>query len=127
VAGFAIQKALARKHGRGRRTGAELAKLIVVLGPKGGTGKTLTASNLAVCLQQAGQRVALVDLDLQFGDIALSMGLSPERTIHDLVLSAGTLDAEKLDDFLTEHPSGVKTLLAPSRPDYASAVTVELA
>jgi pilus assembly protein CpaE len=123
---FAIQKGLARKQSHRASTRVDRAKLIVVLGPKGGTGKTLTASNLAVCLQQAGERVALVDLDLQFGDVALSMGLSPERTIHDLVLSAGTLDAEKLEDFLTVHSSGVKALLAPSRPDYAGSVTVEL-
>jgi len=121
---FAIQKALARKHG-GRRSGADLGKLIVVLGPKGGTGKTLTASNLAVALQELGQRVALVDLDLQFGDIGLCMGLSPDKTIHDLVVAGGTLDHGKLEDFLTDHESGVRVLLAPSRPDYASAVTVE--
>jgi pilus assembly protein CpaE len=123
---FAIQKGLARKQGRGAHASFHLARLVVVLGPKGGTGKTLTASNLAVSLQKSGLRTVLVDLDLQFGDVALSMGLSPERTIHDLVLSGGSLDAEKLEDFLTEHPSGVKALLAPSRPDYASAVTVEL-
>ena len=121
---FAIQKALARKHG-GRRSGADLGRLIVVLGPKGGTGKTLTASNLAVALQEFNQRVVLVDLDLQFGDIGLCMGLSPEKTIHDLVVAGGTLDHGKLEDFLTDHESGVRVLLAPSRPDYASAVTVE--
>jgi pilus assembly protein CpaE len=96
-----------------------------VLGPTGGTGKTLTASNLSVALQEQGQRVALVDLDLQFGDIGLCMGLSPDKTIHDLVVAGGTLDTGKLEDFLTDHESGVKVLLAPSRPDYASAVTVE--
>ena len=83
---FAIQKALARKQGGSRRAGTEQSRLVVVLGPKGGTGKTLTASNLAVALAGTGQRVALVDLDLQFGDIGLCMGLSPEKTIHDLVV-----------------------------------------
>jgi len=122
---FAIQKALARKSG-GRRSGAELGRLIVVLGPKGGTGKTLTAANLSVALREAGHRVALVDLDLQFGDIALCMGLSPDKTIHDLVASGGTLDEGKLEDFLTEHSTGVRALLAPSRPDYASSVSVEM-
>ncbi len=123
---FAIQKALARKSGGVLRSGADLGRLIVVLGPKGGTGKTLTAANLAVALQEAGNRVALVDLDLQFGDVALCMGLSPDKTIHDLVASGGTLDHGKLEDFLTEHESGVRALLAPSRPDYASAVSVEM-
>ena len=121
---FAIQKALARHQGHQGRSW-DLGQLIVVLGPKGGTGKTLTATNLAVAMQQAGRRVAVVDLDLQFGDVALSMGLPPDRTIHDLVLTGGTLDEGKLDDFLMLHPSGVKVLLAPNRPDYASAISVQ--
>jgi pilus assembly protein CpaE len=122
---FAIQKALARRQG-GKGRGFELGRLVVVLGPKGGTGKTLTSANLAVALQESGKRVALVDLDLQFGDIALIMGLPPDQTIHDLVLAGGTLDAEKLNDFMMIHPSGVRVLLAPQRPDYASSVSVEL-
>ena len=122
---FAIQKALARHQGNKGRSW-DLGRLIVVLGPKGGTGKTLTATNLAVAMQQAGKQVAVVDLDLQFGDVALSMGLPPDKTIHDLVLTGGTLDEGKLDDFMMLHPSGVKVLLAPNRPDYASAVSVEI-
>jgi pilus assembly protein CpaE len=66
----------------------------------------------------------MIDLDLQFGDLALAMGLRPERTIYDLVRSGGSLDAEKLDDFLVEHPSGVRALLAPVRPDQAAVITV---
>jgi len=123
---FAIQKAIARRSGSLTPGGVDLARLICVLGPKGGTGKTLTAVNLSVALQELGQRVVLVDLDLQFGDVALTMGLAPEKTIYDLALAGGTLDATKLDDFLTTHPSGVKALLAPSRPDHASAISVEL-
>ena len=123
---FAIQKAIARRSGSLTPGGVDLARLVCVLGPKGGTGKTLTAVNLAVALQGMGERVVLVDLDLQFGDVALTMGLAPEKTVYDLALSGGTLDANKLDDFLTIHASGVKALIAPSRPDHASAVTVEL-
>jgi pilus assembly protein CpaE len=122
---FSIQKALARHEGNKGRSW-ELGRLVVVLGPKGGTGKTLTATNLAVAMQQAGSHVAVVDLDLQFGDVALSMGLPPDKTIHDLVLTGGTLDADKLNDFLALHPSGVKVLLAPNRPDYASAISIEV-
>jgi pilus assembly protein CpaE len=66
----------------------------------------------------------MIDLDLQFGDLALAMGLRPERTIYDLVRSGGSLDAEKLEDFLVEHPSGVRALLAPVRPDQAAVITV---
>jgi pilus assembly protein CpaE len=77
-----------------------------------------------VALAQEGVRVALVDLDLQFGDLALAMGLRPERTIYDLVRSGGSLDAEKLDDFMVEHSSGARVLLAPVRPDQAAVITV---
>ena len=121
---FAIQKVIARRQGAEKvDTGG---RLIVVLGPKGGTGKTLVATNLAVGLQEAGERTVIVDLDLQFGDVALCMGLDPNATIHDLALAEGSMDAEKLDRFLVEHPSGVRALLAPRRPDHASVVTVEL-
>jgi pilus assembly protein CpaE len=49
--------------------------------------------------------------------------MSPERTLYDLVRSGGSLDAEKLEDFLTVHPSGIRALLAPARPDQAGVVT----
>src|SRR5436190_5553356 len=67
--GFALQKAIARKQGVGAAAGVALSPMIVVLGPKGGTGKTVTSSNLAVSLADAGHKVAIVDLDLQFGDV----------------------------------------------------------
>ena len=124
--GFAIQKLFARRTQTTGVGGIDLARLVCVLGPKGGTGKTLTSTNLAVGLAEAGKQVALIDLDLQFGDVALTMGLAPETTIYDLALSGGTLDVTKLNDFLAKHESGVRALLAPSRPDQASTVTVEL-
>jgi pilus assembly protein CpaE len=96
-----------------------------VLGLKGGSGKTLTAANLAVGLANDGHRVTIVDLDLQFGDVGLALGLPPHPTIYDLVSSGGSLDAEKLEDFLVPHPSGARALLAPSRPDQAGLVTSE--
>jgi pilus assembly protein CpaE len=121
---FALQKAIARKAGEAGVSGGT-APLICVLGPKGGTGKTLTATNLAVALQQQGSRVVVVDIDLQFGDVGLCLGLDPENTIYDLVRVGGSLDEEKLSDFLVTHPSGVRVLLAPTRPDQAALVTVE--
>jgi pilus assembly protein CpaE len=121
---FTVEKALARRSGVAS-TGARLGTMISVLGLKGGSGKTLTAVNLAVALATAGHRVTIVDLDLQFGDVGLALGLRPERTVHDLMSSGGSLDAEKLEDFLVEHPSGVRALLAPARPDQAGTVTVE--
>jgi pilus assembly protein CpaE len=121
---FALEKALARKSGSiAAATG--MGQLIAVLGPKGGIGKTLTAANLSVSLALEGASVALVDLDLQFGDLGLSMGLPPNHTIFDLVLSGGSLDEAKVKGYLTPHPSGVEVLLAPVRPDQASSITID--
>lgn len=120
---FTIQKALARRGGA-RVRGSDTGRLVVVLGPKGGTGKTLTSTNLAVAMQEAGERVAIVDLDLQFGDIALCMGLPPGKTIYDVAASSH-IDAAALDAHMATHVSGVRALLAPSRPDQSSAVSVE--
>jgi pilus assembly protein CpaE len=122
---FTVEKALARARGEQPATGKKLGRMICVLGLKGGGGKTLTASNLAASLADKGHTVALVDLDLQFGDVGLALGVSPDRTLYDLVRSGGSLDAEKLEDFLTVHPSGVRTLLAPARPDQAGVVTAD--
>ncbi len=122
---FSLQKALARKLGSAVATGVAVGPMICILGPKGGTGKTLTATNLAAGLAGAGYRVALVDLDLQFGDVGLAMGLTPDKTIYDLAKSGGSLDSDKIEAYLAEHESGARVLLAPTRPDQASAITVD--
>jgi len=121
---FTLQKVIARRKGLSM-PGRASAPLIAVLGPKGGTGKTLIATNLAVALAQRDANVVLVDLDLQFGDIGLALGLSPERTMYDLMKAGPPFDHEKLDRHLIRHSSGVKVLIAPTRPDQASAVSIE--
>jgi pilus assembly protein CpaE len=122
---FTLQKAIARKAGGAESATFSRAPLICVLGPKGGTGKTLTSTSLSVALAEAGKSVALVDLDLQFGDVGLCMGVAPETTIFDLVRTGGSLDEEKLNGFMLTHSTGVKLLLAPARPDHAAVVSVE--
>jgi len=124
---FALEKAVARRRGtpvtpHGK---SKTGRMICVLGLKGGSGKTLTVANVAVALASAGKRVAIVDLDLQFGDVGLALGLTPERTIFDLVRAGGTLDAQKLYDFMAVHETGVRVLLAPVRPDQAGVVSPE--
>jgi pilus assembly protein CpaE len=123
---FEIHKLLARKQRVNVLAPGEGSRLTCILGPKGGTGKTLTSTNLAVSLAQRGAKVALIDLDLQFGDVALCLGLPPEKTVYDLAQSPGALDWDKLEAFLPRHSSGVYTLIAPRRPDQASAVGAEL-
>jgi len=121
---FTLQKVIARRKGLAV-PGKAAAPLIAILGPKGGTGKTLIATNLSVALAQRDANVVLVDLDLQFGDIGLAMGLSPERTMYDLMKAGPPFDHEKLDRHLIQHSSGVKVLIAPTRPDQASAVSID--
>jgi pilus assembly protein CpaE len=120
---FALEKAVARKRGTIETT--DQAAMICMLGPKGGTGKTLTSCNLAVSLALAGKKTVLIDLDLQFGDVGIALGLSPDRTIYDLVRAGGSLDTEKLDTFLTTHSSGLRVLLGPTRPDQAGLIGVD--
>jgi pilus assembly protein CpaE len=122
---FALQKAVARRSGATAAPADPGGGLVCILGPKGGTGKTLTSVNLSIALADEGQRVTIVDLDLQFGDVGLALGLAPERTIYDLATSGGGLDSDKVGAFLTEHSSGARALLGPTRPDHASAITVE--
>jgi pilus assembly protein CpaE len=122
---FALQKAMARKHGEGVATGVALSPMIVVLGPKGGTGKTVTTANLAASLAGDGKKVTVVDLDLQFGDVGLALGLTPEKTIYDLAKAGGSLDSDKIEAYLVKHESGARVLMAPTRPDHAGAIRTE--
>jgi len=122
---FVLEKAVARRAGTPTAT-KDCGRLICVLGPEGGIGKTLTASNLSASLVETGASVTVVDVDLQFGDVGLALGLRPDRTIYDLARSAGSIDAEKLDAYLATHESGVRALLAPTRPDQAGVVTPDL-
>jgi pilus assembly protein CpaE len=118
---LALAKAVARRDSEAVATAH--GRVITVLGPKGGTGKTLVSTNLAVALSTGEGRAVVVDLDLQFGDVGLAMGMRPERTMYDLALSGGAPDKTKLDGYLAEHSSGAAALLAPTRPDQAPAVT----
>jgi pilus assembly protein CpaE len=122
---FAIRKAVTRNRTANDR-GNEDGQLICVLGSKGGVGKTVAASNLGAALATRGKRTVLIDLDLQFGDVALALGLAPETTLFDLAVSGGSLDADKLDDFMLRHPSGLRVLAAPARPDQAVSVTAQM-
>jgi pilus assembly protein CpaE len=101
------------------------AEVIVVFSGKGGVGKTLIATNLAVALAEQNQRVALVDLDLQFGDIGVMFNLDHSRSITELVDGSSGMDAETVSEVLATGPSGVRVLLAPISPELADLVTAE--
>jgi MinD-like ATPase involved in chromosome partitioning or flagellar assembly len=111
---FALRKAaMANSTGR---TG----KVLTVFSPKGGSGKTVLATNIAVAAARAKVDTLLVDLDLQFGDAALALGVSPRATITDLAGSSGEIDSEKLKTFVCPGPTASLSLLAaPTRPEDA--------
>jgi MinD-like ATPase involved in chromosome partitioning or flagellar assembly len=114
---FAIRKAAKAA------TGSELAKVITVFSPKGGSGKTVLATNLAAAAARKGVNTLLIDLDLQFGDSALSLAVTPRATIFDLATSSGIVDVEKLKAFVsTDQRTGLDLLAAPRRPEEADAV-----
>lgn len=130
--GAEIKSALLEALGKAERRGgsqkdaatqAPTGEVITVLSMKGGVGKTVVATNIAVALASLDKSVVLVDLDLQFGDVGIMLGLEPTQTIVGAVQSGERLDAAMLQGFLLEHASGVQVLLAPLSPEDAEIVT----
>ena len=98
-------------------------QVITVFSGKGGVGKTTISVNLASALATlTNEKVAVVDLDLQFGDVSLMMDVNAKVTIADLTQEIDTIDAERIEDYLLSHKSGVKILAAPNRPEEAELV-----
>ena len=104
--------------GAGRSPG----RVVTVFSSKGGCGKTFLSTNLAVALGRNGAEVALVDLDLHFGDVAIMLHLFPSHTIYDATQSP-ELDALTVKSFLTHHDSGIWTLVAPTEPTVADTIS----
>jgi pilus assembly protein CpaE len=120
---FAVRKAAHAGRRAKARQGRD-GRIVTVFCPKGGTGKTVMATNLATALAKYHtKRTLLLDLDLQFGDAAIMLGIEPDKTIQDLVTAPGELDPEKLAGYTTRHASGLDVLPAPVRPEDAELVT----
>jgi pilus assembly protein CpaE len=99
-------------------------QVIGIFSPKGGSGRTTIAANLAIAIkQQTGARVVLLDANLQFGDVGVLMNLNPKtRSIVDLA-DGGEPDVDLVESVLIEHSSGVRALLAPPTPEGADLIT----
>lgn len=101
--------------GEAEAMGPALGRIISVVSPKGGSGKTMLSTNLAVGLaEEAPNGVVLVDLDLQFGDTSSALGLRPQYSIIDVIKAGG--DATTTKAFLTSHSPGLFVLPGPSNP-----------
>ena len=112
-----------------RRTGPDKddsesrsGRVVTVWSPKGGCGKTTIAVNVAVSLAGAGHRVLLVDLDLAFGDVAISLGMRPAHDFNEVVAMGEGIDRSALNSLLTQHASGVQILTPPNEPGVAERV-----
>ena len=103
--------------------GAREGRIVTVFSAKGGVGKTTFSTNLGAYLAATGSRTLLVDLDLAFGDVAISLQLLPERTMTDVVAMSGHLDDQGLASVLTKHPaSGLDAVCAPAEPGEADRI-----
>ena len=101
------------------------ARIISLFSTKGGVGKTTTAVNVAVELASKQlAKVLLIDLNLQFGDIASFLNIVPRKTISDLA-QVSTLKYEEIRFHMLTHSSGVEILAASTRPEYAELITTE--
>jgi pilus assembly protein CpaE len=102
---------------------APTGSIISVFGVKGGVGKTTLATNLAVALaQESSASVALVDLDVPFGDVALMLDIHPERDILDALDDSVLDELERLQSLLVRTEHGVHVLSSPLAPDDAGAI-----
>jgi pilus assembly protein CpaE len=97
-------------------------KVITVFSAKGGVGKTTFSTNIAAYLATSGAKVLLVDLDLAFGDVAISLQLLPTNSIMDLVGMAGHIDEQGLASAVTHHSSGLDAAAAPADPSDADRI-----
>jgi len=99
-------------------------QVIAVFSPKGGAGRTTIATNLALALrQETNQRVALVDANLQFGDVGVLLNLNPKnRSVLDAV-EGGEPDRDIIESVIVDHSTGIRVLLAPPSPEGADLVT----
>ena len=122
AAGPSAGKKDSGKHTDGQRSG----HIVAVYSPQGGVGKTTIATNMAAAMMREDTRVLLVDCDLQFGDVEIFLYLQAKHTIINLAEAVDDLDPNLIENVLITHGSGLKVLLAPSRPEESDILEPQL-
>lgn len=123
----AMVRAAVRRPAKHPASGS-VGKTLVFVGAKGGSGVTTIASNFAVALaQDSGKKVALIDLNLPFGNAALDLGLKAQYSTATALMDTQRLDSNYLSTLLVKHPSGLSVLSAPDRyvPVHATEDAIE--
>ncbi len=101
-------------------------KLLMIYSPKGGTGCSTVATNLAIALQQTtSKKIVLIDGSLQFGDLDVLLNLQAQRSIAEATAQVGEMDSMLLQALLSPHPSGIRVLTAPPAPEMAETIQTE--
>ncbi|WP_109474375.1 AAA family ATPase [Ornithinimicrobium cavernae] len=122
----AIETSAAGMGGSAANDPDPVGRVITVASPKGGVGKTTLATNLAVGLaHQSPQGTVLVDLDIQFGDVAAALDLDPAYTLADVVHGSGLRDVTALKTLLTKHRTGLHVLSGVKSPVEADDITAQ--
>ncbi|MGB5756647.1 MAG: P-loop NTPase [Acidimicrobiales bacterium] len=103
----------------------EQGRVISIFSTKGGSGKSVTATNLGVVLARRSQKpVVLLDGHMQFGDVAVMLKLQPQHTAMDAIDQLDNMDPSMMERFLTVHePSGLYVLPAPMEPTFADQIS----
>jgi pilus assembly protein CpaE len=107
----------------------KIGKVVTIMSPKGGAGKTVTTVNVALALAAMSgdsSRVVVLDADLQFGDVCISLQIDPRHTIVDAARDIEKLDEPLLDSLLATHSSGLRVLSAPLEPSLADEVSTQV-
>lgn len=105
----------------------ERGQVISIFSTKGGSGKSVTATNLGVLLaKKSSKPVVLIDGHMQFGDVAVMLNLQPQHTVIDAIAQIDELDPSMIESFMTVHePSGLYVLPAPLEPTFADQISGE--
>ena len=124
----AADRALALDRASGAQSAEDASvrtgRVITIVSPKGGVGKTTVATNVAVGLARtAPHSTVLVDLDVQFGDVASALDLQPEYSLPDAVYGPASRDAMVLKTFLTKHETGLYVICGPRTPADAEGIS----
>lgn len=108
--------------GHSGESASRTARVVTIFSAKGGVGKTTFATNLGAYLASTGSKVLLIDLDLAFGDVGISLQMLPQNSIIDLVGMGGHIDEQAIASVVTQHDSGLDTISAPSEPSDADRI-----